>query len=207
MNNNKKSVNNSIIICILIILIIPTIASTVSAWDNCPFGEVNDAFPGDCGRYIDTDGDGICDLSQPAPIDRIELQEENNEYNDLKVDTASNNAESGQNRTTYCFIPITVLLVTFYVTSLMLSKKKIIKTANHRKIWNMSLLITFLISGIFGIFLAIIVSYNIRVPYYSDLLFWHVEFGISMAIISIFHITWHWRYFKKMIIRVSSKTS
>ena len=55
-------------------------------------------------------------------------------------------------------------------------------------IWNFILLTTFLVSGTFGIILAIIVSYRIRLSFYSDLLFWHVEMSISMAIISIFHI-------------------
>jgi hypothetical protein len=32
----------------------------------CPFGLVNDPFPGQCGRYIDRDRDGICDLSIPG---------------------------------------------------------------------------------------------------------------------------------------------
>ena len=34
-------------------------------WNDCPYGKVNDTYPGDCGRYVDTDGDGICDHSQP----------------------------------------------------------------------------------------------------------------------------------------------
>ncbi|MFO8077014.1 MAG: hypothetical protein R6U21_00005 [Thermoplasmatota archaeon] len=71
----------------------------------------------------------------------------------------------------------------------------------HKKIWNVLLLITFLVSGIFGIILAILVSYGIRLSFYADLLFWHVEFGIAMAVISIFHMAWHWRYYKKMIMR------
>ena len=31
---------------------------------TCPYGEVNDPYPGRCHRYFDGDGDGICDLSQ-----------------------------------------------------------------------------------------------------------------------------------------------
>ena len=27
---------------------------TAFAWDDCPFGQVDDPYPGDCGRYIDT---------------------------------------------------------------------------------------------------------------------------------------------------------
>ncbi len=40
------------------------------AWDDCPLGLVDDPYPGACPRYIDTNGDGICDHSQsePAPV-------------------------------------------------------------------------------------------------------------------------------------------
>ena len=185
MKNNKKTANNSSIICILIILIIPMIASSVSAWDDCPFGEVNDAYPGDCGRYVDTDGDGICDLSQLAPEDRDGQQEAK---------------ESTGGRIDYFFIHIVFILITFYLVSLLISKKKK-KMRQHRKIWNILLLITFLISGIFGILLVLRINYGIEIPLYSDLLFWHVEMGIAMAVISMFHIVWHWRYFKKIIIK------
>jgi hypothetical protein len=49
------------------IFTIMLISPTLSAWDNCPFGIENDAYPRDCGRYIDTNNDGICDQSQPNP--------------------------------------------------------------------------------------------------------------------------------------------
>jgi len=31
----------------------------------CPFGQVNDKYPGRCGRYVDRNGNKICDLSEP----------------------------------------------------------------------------------------------------------------------------------------------
>ena len=33
---------------------------------GCPYGLVNDPYPGQCPRYIDANGDGICDLSQAS---------------------------------------------------------------------------------------------------------------------------------------------
>ena len=33
----------------------------------CPFGLVNDRFPGRCNRYVDRNGNRICDLSEPRP--------------------------------------------------------------------------------------------------------------------------------------------
>jgi len=127
-----------------------------------------------------------------------------------KGDNTSSNVNSEGNTTSiqekskgirieYFFIPITLLLVVLYLTSLILSRKKKITTVQHRKIWNFLLLITFLVSGILGILLVLKVSFGIEIPFYSDALFFHVEFGIAMAFISIFHILWHWKYFAKMI--------
>ncbi len=41
-------------------------ASTMSGAcaTSCPYGMVNDPYPGQCPRFIDVTGDGICDLSQ-----------------------------------------------------------------------------------------------------------------------------------------------
>jgi len=46
----------------------------------CPFGLVNDPYPGVCRRYVDKDGNGICDLSEiiaevPAEEDGIIVPE------------------------------------------------------------------------------------------------------------------------------------
>lgn len=61
--------------------------SMAQVWDSCPFGLENDPFPGECGRYIDTNQDGICDLSQPEPID--ESSKPNEEA--IKNDSSQNN--------------------------------------------------------------------------------------------------------------------
>jgi hypothetical protein len=39
----------------------------------CPFGLVNDPYPGKCRRYVDRDGDGICDLSIPQATGEASL--------------------------------------------------------------------------------------------------------------------------------------
>jgi hypothetical protein len=177
-----------------LLFIFGVLNQSVYAWDNCPFGEVNESYPGTCGRYTDTDNDNICDLSQSPPEFRAKIQEDN-EANNSNSKNGNPKSSSGIN---YYFLPIAILLFAIYLITLHLSRKKKIKLSQHRKLWNFILLITFLISGIFGIILTILVSYGIRLSFYSDLLFWHVEFGIAMAIISIFHISWYLKYFKKM---------
>ncbi len=176
-------------------------ANTVYAWENCPFGEINEPYPGTCGRYIDTDNDGICDLSQSAPEDRVVSNDSQNDDNTEASTETSTPTLSTTSRLNYFFIPIALVLSLLYGVTLLLSKNGKIKKNQHKKIWNVLLLITFLVSGIFGIILSIVISYGLRLSFYADLLFWHVEFGIAMAMISIFHLGWHWKYYKKMIIK------
>jgi len=104
---------------------------------------------------------------------------------------------------TYYFLPLLITLIILYSITYILSKKNKIKIITHRKIWNFFLLITFLFSGISGILLVLKANYGF--PIFSKMLFMHVETGIAMAIISFYHILWHWPYFKNMI-KFKSKT-
>lgn len=137
----------------------------------CPFGLTNDPFPGQCARYIDSNKNNICDYSQGTATTPI-----NNNYH---------------------FLPILLFLSLLYGASVLLVNKKLLTLATHRKIWNLLLLITFLISAILGILLILKINYGWQIlP--SDSLFWHVEAGIAMTTISVFHILWHWPYFKNI---------
>jgi len=59
------------IILILTFFVFPIITQAVD-WDSCNIKD--DPYPGDCNAYIDTDKDGVCDYSQPAPEDRNILE-------------------------------------------------------------------------------------------------------------------------------------
>lgn len=77
----------------IIILLFPI---TTFAWDDCPYGKEDDPYPGDCARYVDTDNDGICDHSQPAPEDRVpevtnSESEGSNEAGSLQNESAEDN--------------------------------------------------------------------------------------------------------------------
>ena len=196
---NKPYYQSPFVIGILLLILISIGAIPAQAWDNCPFGEINESYPGTCGRYTDTDQDNICDLSQLPPAVRAQAEnEENTETTQNEQASSTVNTSSSSARIQYYFVPIAVVLFILYAFTYILSKKKKIKRIQHRKIWNVLLLITFLVSGIFGIILAILISYGIRLSFYSDLLFWHVEFGIAMAMISFFHIGWHWNYYRRI---------
>jgi hypothetical protein len=40
----------------------------IFAWEDCPFGLVNDPRPGKCGLYEDANKDSLCDHSQKNPV-------------------------------------------------------------------------------------------------------------------------------------------
>ena len=186
----NKIMIKKIIFALLVLILIPT---AVLAWNDCPSGEV--LCEGKCGQFIDTDNDGICDHSQPAPKDR------NKEIAaSIKTEqgTAISESNNNKNKKIYHLLPISLFLILMYIISHILSKKKIISIVSHRKTWNMLLLITFLISAIPGILLVIKINFGITIPLPFNILFWHVEAGIAMTVISIFHIIWHWAYFKNV---------
>ncbi len=101
----------------------------------------------------------------------------------------------------YNLILISVIILIAYAISFIASRKKIIGVLAHRKMWNVFLLITFLVSAILGLLLVIQLNFGIVFPLPFNMLFWHVEAGIVMAIITIFHISWHWPYFKHILKR------
>jgi len=99
----------------------------------------------------------------------------------------------------YYFLPILLLLAILYTLTWTLSAKKLIRNMLHRKIWNLVLLVSMIVSALLGVFLILAIDFNIKIALPFDMLFWHVEAGIALGIVGIFHIIWHWRYFAKLI--------
>lgn len=65
--------------------------------------------------------------------------------------------------------------------------------------WNVVLLISFLISAGLGLALTVALDQKLLLGWYRGALWWHVEMGIVMAIISIFHMVWHGRYYLNIL--------
>lgn len=164
---------------------------------ECPFGMVNDPFPGSCGRYVDKNGDGICDLSE-QPIK--ESQE--------KTTTPSNQPEQKIPETKkeefkdyYNFILISLATIISYSISWLLSFTKKIKESTHKFFWNVILLISFKLSALLAILWLLKTSFGINSISPAQASFWHVETGIVMIWVGAFHALWHTKYYKVMIAR------
>ncbi len=99
----------------------------------------------------------------------------------------------------YYFIPVMAGFIAAYCLTWILSAKKVFKTLTHRKIWNVILLISALVSILLGLILTLNIDFNTGISLPFNMIFWHVEAGIAMSVIAIFHIIWHWRYFVKIL--------
>ena len=100
--------------------------------------------------------------------------------------------------TAYPLLPVAILIILFYTLTFAFSRMDLVSKANHRKFWNVLLLITFLVTGIIGLFMVVKINYKLVIPVYDQLVGYHVGFGIGMAIIGIFHFWGHLHYYLKL---------
>jgi len=75
-------------------------------------------------------------------------------------------------------------------------KSGFLTLTDHRKIWNLILAVTFIITAVAGLILALKVTYKWEDSFFISLLKWHVETGIAFSFTGIIHLLWHLKYFK-----------
>ncbi|MGQ9619652.1 MAG: hypothetical protein ACUVTX_01545 [Bacteroidales bacterium] len=78
--------------------------------------------------------------------------------------------------------------------------------ADHRKIWNIILAVTFLITGMAGLILALKVTYKWENTFFTNLIKWHVETGIAFSFTGIIHLLWHLTYFRNLF-KIENKSA
>ena len=201
----------------------------------CPYGGKVDCC-GECGLFIDNDGDGFCDYgklskeSKPA-VDTVIKSATNSAKNTSAVPSSHNEIEKKTNSSTnslqqsdsekvklqeaektvqnepvqtqqnvsvkapYHLFELSIALLLLYFVSVLLAKYRIYTIATHRKIWNIGLTVSFLVSCIIGLLMAYFINVRSFPTCYRSLVHHHVEFGIAMTVIAIFHLIWHWRYY------------
>lgn len=224
-----KRFRKYIILSTLIFILVAFNSISIYAWDNCPFGLEDDLYPGECKRYIDTDGDGICDLSQPAPEDRdssISVNEENLKENteddnkyfkeiDEKVKGGFFVVEAASTQKTvsdspspvrkslpdYNFLEIFFVTMLIYFGGKFLARKLEISLCKEKKFWNVFLLISFVGSAGMGVILVFIRDFEWFKSINFNFLFWHVEFSIVMTLLGILHALWHLKYYLSIFMK------
>jgi len=96
---------------------------------------------------------------------------------------------------TYHVLPIGVTILVIYLFSLYLSSSGFTARLSHRRFWNWVLLAAFLTAALFGLFLALRITYRWEVVFAESLMHWHVEAGIAMAFTAFIHLSWHLGYY------------
>lgn len=93
---------------------------------------------------------------------------------------------------TYDLISISITLIVAYLGSYFLYRKSYIKKSIHIRLWNILILITFLISAGAGLVLIGLAEYGVALPVSQELLYWHVQIAIAMFWVAICHIHSYW---------------
>jgi cation transport ATPase len=126
---------------------------------------------------------------------------------DAEVDTtAISKAEleattASEKKKPYSLILISALTLVLYFFTWLAAGREWIKLSTHRRFWNLLLLATFLVSCLFGFFLVIQINYDFVIGWYRTVLYWHVQVGIAMTLIAVFHTIWHTKYYVNIFKR------
>ena len=161
-------------------------SKTIFAWLDCPFGKINDPYPGSCFRYVDTNNNKICDHSEPAPAAQSPGK------------PATSQPATSKPINSF-FFWLLFLTLSFYflhwylVYKTSLNKKfKWLNQLSFRFFWNVILLISFLITGVSGLVLFFGVVNKTLVS-------WHNYSGLIFVIVGFFHLLNHLAYFKNIL--------
>lgn len=87
-----------------------------------------------------------------------------------------------------------------YLLTYSLYKMNLITKALHVNIWNFIIGIAFLIAAGAGFVLLLFLEFGVKLPINPQLLYWHVEVGITLALVTIFHIHTYWKSAKTTFI-------
>lgn len=120
----------------------------------------------------------------------------------ITTDTASHSAPEAapvtKTKKPYSLVLISAITLALYAFTAILVKAGKMRKATHRRIWNVVLLITGLVSCLLGFFLVIQLNYHIGLDAMRTIRYYHVQFGIAMTIVAVIHILWHLNYFRSI---------
>ena len=87
-----------------------------------------------------------------------------------------------------------------YILTYSLYRLNLIKKSIHVNIWNMIIGLAFLISAGAGFILLIMLELGLTLPISQPLLYWHVELGVTLVLVTIFHFHTYWKSSRTMFI-------
>lgn len=105
----------------------------------------------------------------------------------------------------YDIIIPSIPVIAGYLLTYCLYKMNLIKKRYHVNLWNMILFLSFLISGLAGFILLILLDIGVSLQLNAQLLYWHAEFGVTLVVVTIFHLKNYWRSSRSMIFKTKRR--
>jgi spermidine synthase len=87
--------------------------------------------------------------------------------------------------------------ILLYSISYIFCRINIFSLQFHRRLWNIILAGTFVLTALAGIFLALQINYKWDIPVIKSILKWHVEMGTGLSVTGFLHLFRHFSYFTK----------
>ncbi len=188
-------------VVLLIILLTPI---AVYAWNDCPYGLLNDPFPGQCPRYVDTNQDNLCDHSESpssGTLTNSSITQPNDSVNNKNNSNTSfsdiQNTSSVPPENYNLILVVTTTLILYLITYLLYLENRL-KRSIYYAIWKYVLMVSFIVTGFTGLILSIFINYGIHSSWNLTIDFWHAEFAIVMAVSTLVHIHLYWKQVKRV---------
>ena len=184
-------------VVLLIVLLTPI---AVYAWNDCPYGLLNDPFPGQCPRYTDTNQNDICDHSESPSSTTLNSSSSNQQtgVNDDNGTVSDVQEASSVPAESYNLIPLATTTLILYLVSYLLYLEDRLKRNMFYNIWKYVLIVSFIFTGVTGLLLVIFVNYGIQTSWNLTIDFWHAEFAIIMAVSTFLHLHLYWKHVKRI---------
>lgn len=182
-----------------LVLSLPAVAGLLSVEGSCatscPYGLVNDPYPGQCPRYTDLNGDGFCDFSQTSDSIAPDTGVDETHQGDA---TSHSMGDAGVDGVDYHIIPVTMIIIGLYLLTYHLFKKGYINRFKYRRLWNLVLTFGYAGTGFTGFLLIFFIKLGIRTALNPSVTYWHAEMSILMVVGTLLHIHIYWKPFKSI---------
>lgn len=189
---------------VLLIALLTPIA--VYAWNDCPYGLLNDPYPGQCPRYLDTNQNNICDHSESPSSGSLNNSSITTQANESSVNDKNNTNSSFSDiqqassvpSQSYNLIPIATTTLILYLITYLLYLEDRLKRSIYYALWKYVLMASFIVTGVTGLILTVSINYGIQSSWNLTIDFWHAEFAIIMAVSTLLHIHLYWKQVKRV---------
>jgi hypothetical protein len=92
-----------------------------------------------------------------------------------------------------------------YLSTYSLYRLNIIRKSLHINIWNLIIGAAFIISAGAGFLLLVLLDLGVALPISPQLLYMHVELGITLALVTLFHFHTYWKSSRTIFVPAKKK--